>query len=345
MQPDAPLTRRQQEILHSIVRAYVETGEPVGSQAVSRLRGGALSPATIRNVMAVLADEGYLAQPHTSAGRVPTEKAFRHYVGSLTAGRIPPPEAERVRSALSGAHTVEERVERSSHMLTELTHHVGIVAAIPAGSQELEQIELVPLSEGRVLMILVTRDQMVRNRVVSLDEPVAPAELASIRNYVNRNFAGWSLGAARRELLRRIAEERALYDQMMRRIAALYQRGLLEADLSPEVHMEGAFNLLDLDLHLTHETMRQLLRALEEKERLLELLDRFLEDRSGALTVRVGLASVHPAMQDLALIGIVVRLPNGMPAKLAVLGPMRMRYERAMGAVLHTSRALQRLHL
>jgi heat-inducible transcriptional repressor len=288
----------------------------------------------------VLADEGYLAQPHTSAGRVPTEKAFRHYVGSLTAGRIPPPEAERVRSALSGAHTVEERVERSSHMLTELTHHVGIVAAIPAGSQELEQIELVPLSEGRVLMVLVTRDHMVRNRVVALDEPASPEELVSVRNYVNRNFSGWQLGEARRELLRRMAEERELYHAVMRKLQVLYQKGLLDVDTSPEVHMEGASNLLGLDLHLTREKMRELLRALEEKKRLIELLDRFLELPPGELEVHVGLEEAHPAMKDLALIGMTVRMVSGLPAKVAVLGPMRMHYERVMAAVLQTSRAL-----
>lgn len=337
----ASLKTRHQEILNALVRAYIETGEPVGSRMLSQRQGEALSPASIRNVMSDLADEGYLSQPHTSAGRLPTEKAFRCYVSSLSASRMTATESDRLRSELSGLLTVEERVERSSHILMEMTHNVGIAAAIPALAQELDQIELVPLGGDRVLMVLVTRDHMVRNRVLALDEPVSADDLISIRNYVNRNFSGWQLGAARRELLRRMAEERALYDAAHRKLQLLYQKGLLEADPSPEVHMEGASNLLGLDLHLTRETMRELLHALEEKKRLIELLDRFLEQPVGELQVHVGLGLAHPAMKGLALIGMTVQMASGLPAKVAVLGPTRMQYERVMAAVLQTSRALE----
>ena len=341
MRSDERLKTRHREILHSIVREYIETGEPVGSRTISRHRDQSLSPASIRNAMADLADEGYLTQPHTSAGRVPTEKAFQFYIRSLTASRVAAAEAERMRSEFAGLHTIGARVERSSHILMELTRNVGIAAATPALAQELDQIELIPLAARRVLMILVTRDRMVRNRVVALDEAVAPDDLLSIRNYVNRNFSGWQLGEARRELLRRMLEERVLYDAVMCKLQVLYQKGLLDVDPSPEVHMEGASNLLGLDLHLTREKMRELLRALEEKKRLIELLDRFLEQPPGELEVHVGLEDVHPAMKDLALIGMNVRMGSGLPAKVAVLGPMRMHYERVMAAVLQTSRALE----
>ena len=337
------LRPRHLEILHAIVRSYIETGEPVGSRTISRSRHETLSPATIRNVMADLAEQGYLSQPHTSAGRIPTEKAFRLYVSSLTASRLAASEAERLRSEFSLLHSLGDRVEHSSHILVELTRNVGIAAAIPALAQELDQIELVPLADKRVLTILVTRDHLVRNRVVALDEPVSSEELLSIKNYVNRNFAGWRLGDARRELLRRMLEERELYDAVHLKLQALYQQGLLEIDESPEVHMEGASNLLGQDLHLTRERMRELLRALEEKQRLIELLDRFLDQPAGELEVHVGLERLHPTMKDLALIGMTVHLASGMPAKVAVLGPIRMHYERVMGAVLQTSRALESL--
>jgi len=341
MKTDAPLRSRHQEILTSIVRAYIETGEPVGSRTISKRRSNELSPASIRNVMADLADEGYLSQPHTSAGRIPTEKAFRFYVSSLAATRVASGDADRLRTEFSGLHTVGARVERSSHLLVELTRNVGIAAALPAGSQELEQIELVPMADRRVLMILVTRDRMVRNRVVALDQAISVEELGSIRNYINRSFAGWQLGEARRELLRRMAEERALYDATMRNMQMLYLKGLLDVDTSPEVHMEGASNLLGLDLHLTRERLRELMRALEEKQRVIELLDRFLELPAGELEIHVGLEQAHPAMKDLALIGMTVRMGSGLPAKVAVLGPMRMHYERVMSAVLQTCRALE----
>src|SRR5262245_1381406 len=342
MRMDVPLRTRHREVLHSLVREYIESGEPVGSRVLSKRRNDPLSPASIRNVMADLADEGYLSQPHTSAGRVPTEKAFRFYVKSLVASRMPLGDSERLREEFNGLPTVGARVERSSHILMELTRNVGIAAALPAVAQVLDQIELVPLSDRRVMMILATRDHMVRNRVVALDQHVSTEELISIRNYVNRNFSGWQLGEARRELLRRMAEDRALYDAGMRHLQMFYQKGMLDVDISPEVHMEGASNLLGLDLHLTREKLRDLLRELEEKQRLMELLDRFLEMPAGELEVHVGLEEAHPAMKDLALIGMTVRMASGLSAKVAVLGPMRMQYERVMGAVLQTCRALER---
>ena len=341
MSTNVPLKTRHREILSAIVREYIETGEPIGSRTISRSRSDALSPASIRNAMADLADEGYLSQPHTSAGRVPTEKAFRYYVRSLTVKRVALAESERLRNEFRSLDTVGACVERSSHILVELTSNVGIAAAIPALAQELDQIELVPLADSRVLMILVTRDHMVRNRVVALDEPASPEDLASIRNYVNQSFSGWQLGEARRELLRRMAEDRALYDALMRKLQWLCLKGLLEVDTLPEVHMEGASSLLGLDLHLTREKMRELLCALEEKKRLIEMLDRFLEQPPGELEVHVGLERAHPAMKDLALIGMTVRMVSGQPAKVAVLGSMRMHYERVMAAVLQTSRALE----
>ena len=335
------LRPRHLEVLNAVVRCYIETGEPVGSRTISKLGKEVLSPATIRNVMADLADQGYLSQPHTSAGRVPTEKAFRHYISALALSRIADAESDRLRNEFSLLHTVGARVERSSHVLVELTRNVGIAAAMPALSQELDQVELLPLADGRVLIVMVTRDRTVRNRVVALTEPATHDELLSVKNYVNRNFAGWRLGDARRELLRRMLEERELYDAALRKLRLLYQQGLLEVEVDPEIHMEGASNLLDQDLHLTRERLRELLRALEEKERLIELLDRFLEQPAGELAVHVGLEQLHPAMKDLALIGMTVRLASGMPAKVAVLGPMRMHYGRVLQAVLQTSRALE----
>jgi heat-inducible transcriptional repressor len=340
MWTDAALRNRHQEILHSIVRAYIETGEPVGSRTISKARLQSLSPASIRNVMADLAEEGYLAQPHTSAGRVPTEKAFRSYVKSISASKTTVADTDRLCHELRELHTIDAQVERSSHILMEMTRNVGIAAAPPAAAQELDQIELVALADRRVLIILVTRDHMVRNRVVTLERSISANDLASIRNYVNRNFSGWQLGDARRELLHRMLEERARYDEAMTTLQLLYQKGLLAVDTDPEVHMEGASNLLGLDLHLTRERMRELMQALEEKQRLIELLDRFLEQPAGELEVHVGLEKAHPAMKDLALIGMTVRM-GGLPAKVAVLGPMRMHYERVMGAVLQISRALE----
>src|SRR4051794_24582092 len=217
--------RRRTEILHSIVRSFIETGEPVASRSVSRQHPDTLSPATIRNVMMDLADDGFLEQPHTSSGRVPTAKAFSSYVQSLPFRKASFAEVQQMRVRLNQATTFEERVERSSTLLTELTRGMAIAAAIPAASQTLDHVELASLGGARVLMIVATSDDMVRNRVVLLDRPVTQDELNSIRNYLNVEFAGWQIQAVKTELERRFQEERAAYDDILGRLTILYSNG------------------------------------------------------------------------------------------------------------------------
>lgn len=337
------LSRRKAGILHSIVREYIETGQPVPSKSISERRGGSLSPATIRNVMAELCDEGYLSQPHTSAGRVPTEKAIQTFVRELTVRRPSPGELERLKRHFEGVETLEAGLGRSSHVLTEITHNVGIAAAIPASSQVLDHIELVSLTERRVLAVVVTTDRIVRNRVVALDEDVPPEELASIRNYVNHHFRGWTLSDARLELERRLRLQSAYYDALSKRLTQFYSLGLLDIDLDPEIHLQGTSYLVALDLRLTREKMGELLRALEEKKRIIELLDRFLELPGGELCVRIGLEDVHPTMKELALIGLNVTTAGGVAATIAVLGSMRMHYEKVMATVAHVGKTLRSL--
>jgi heat-inducible transcriptional repressor len=330
---------RTRELLHEIVEAFIETGEPVASRAIARRRGDGLSAPSIRNIMADLDEAGFLCQPHTSAGRIPTEKAFRSYVQSLTLRRMAVAELERLRTEIGRLETIEQRVEFTSRALMGMTRGLGIAAAIPEASPSLKQIELVSLPDRRVLMVVVTRDHEVRNRVVTLDELVSPEDLASIRNYVNRNFAGWTLEDVRRELSARLDQASAAYDEILRKLTLLYSKGLLDIDSRPEVHAEGASNLVGLDLHLTKEKMRELFRALEEKKLVLELVDRFLSQPAGELAVHVGLGEMHPAMRELSLIGVPVRLEGGLSAVIAVLGPMRMNYGRVMSAVQQVGEA------
>jgi len=336
------MTPRHREVLHEIVEAYIASGEPVASRSIARRWHASLSAASIRNVMADLDDEGFLSQPHTSAGRVPTEKAFRSYVECLSLRKLAAAEIDRLRSEIGRLDTVEQRVECTSRMLTEMTQSMGIAAAIPTSRPALDHVELVSLPGGRVLMVVMTRDQQVNNRVVTLDEPSTPEELASIRNYINRNFAGWMLEDVRRELAQRLDHAAATYDAILKKLTVLYAKGLLDLAGTPEVHIEGASNLFAVDLHLTKEKTRELFRALEEKKRILELLDRFMEHPSGELAVHVGLAEVHPSMRELSLIGVPVMMPGGLSAVIAVLGPMRMNYRGVISAVQHMGQAFQK---
>jgi heat-inducible transcriptional repressor len=292
-------------------------------------------------MMGELTEEGYLSQPHTSAGRIPTERAFQSYAKTLGASRIVQVELDRLRTDLQKAPTMEGRIERSSKLLTELTRHLGIAAAIPSNNQTLDQIELMLLPDRRVLMVIVTRDKMVRHKVIAVDDHLTQDDLTPIRNYVNYHFSGWMLPDIHRELKRRFDLESAAYDAILNRVNMLYSKGFLDFGVTPEIHFEGVGNLIGLDLHLTRERMRELFRALEEKKRILQLLERFLEQPHGELGIQVGLADAHPSMGELSLIGIRLALPNGVEANVAVLGPMRMNYARALSAVLHVGQAFQ----
>lgn len=336
------LPPRTVEVLHAIVQFYIETGEPVASQTIARRRKDGLSPATIRNIMSDLAALGYLAQPHTSAGRVPTGKAIRHFAQSHAAGRILEAELQKLRNELKLIDSNEDRAEQASHILTHLTSNVGIVASIPDAGQTLDQIELVLLPDMRILMVVVTQDRVVRNQVVKLDEPIAQDELANIRNYINRTFNGWALTRIREELARRLALESARYDTLHRKLILLYERGLLDVGLQPRVFLDGTSNLLvNLDLRFAREKLRELFRTLEEKRRILELLDRFLAGKPGEVTVQVGLEGAHPLMHGLSLIGVTFSLPGGLATRMAVLGPIRMNYPRVISAVHHVGQALR----
>lgn len=333
------LSARAEQILQSVVRAYIDTGEPVASQDISRLRRHHLSPASVRNVMAELAEQGYLHQPHTSAGRVPTAKAYALYVRALAARRPAPVEVGRIREELSQSHTVEERVERSSQMLTGLSNGLGIAAAIPTSSQILDQVELLLVSRTRVLMIVVTQDRMVRDQLLTLEEPITHEEVTAIRNYLNAHFSGWRMADIHAELRVRLDQANAAYGALLRKLILLYDKALHENAPTPEFHMEGASNLVSFDFQLTRDRLREMFRTLEEKKRILQILDRFLEPPHGEVVVQIGMSDEDPTLSPLSLIGVSLRMPGGVTGKFAVIGPMRMDYDRALSAVKHVGQA------
>lgn len=337
------IDHRSRTILEAIVEAYIESGEPVASRTIAKAGGRQLSPATIRNVMADLVDEGYLSQPHTSAGRVPTIKAFRAYVESLPPRRLGAIDLQRLRAELRQTDTVGERLEKTSHLLTEMTKNVGIAAAIPTDSQTLRKVEFLLLADIRVLMVVETGDHTVRNRVVALEKPITQDELNVVRNFVNTQYSGWSLAAIREDLRIRLDEDRAAYDSLLCQLRVLCANGFLDLGLRAEVHMEGASNLVSASVEFSRERLREIFRTLEEKRRLLELLERFLEQSRQEVGVQIGLGEVHQSLQDLSLIGLTVSLPTGITTRVAVLGPLRMNYRQVLSTVYHVGEAIQLL--
>ncbi len=345
------LTGRNLEILSAIVRTYIATGEPVGSKTLSQRRKDGLSPASIRNVMAELEAQGYLTHPHTSSGRVPTEKAFREYVQRLGVSRLGASEVDFIQDSLEQATTLNERLGCSSHVLATLTRQMAVAVAAPLSQAVLEHVHFLRLADQRILAVLVTGGDVVRHRIIRLAEEIGPDELERIANYINLEFAGWPLAAVRREVLHRIAAERAEFDAILRRLRLLCVEGFLSTDAEAHISLEGAPNLVMAKQSLDAGRVRQLLRALEDKERLIQVLDQCLRgdvtvtaDTAGeTLAVRFGLDDAYPGMRDYALIGAGCEVQPGLPCRIAVLGPTRMPYERVMSAVAHVARMFRHL--
>src|SRR5207247_2720482 len=270
MQSGQPIGEREREILTAIVETFITTGEPVGSRTLARGNREGLSPATIRNVMADLADAGFLEQPHTSAGRVPSTEAYRYYVEQLTGkAHLSQEDESIVHESLHGISDVQEFMERTSHVLSLISRNVGVAAAIRGPKNALEHVYFSRLGDQKVLAVVVTRSGLVRDRVLRMDLPQSDLDLAA--RYINENFRGWTMESMRGELGRRIEKERSEYDRLMNSIEALYKRGALAAEQGSQmVFVEGASNLLSGEND--RDRLQEMLKTLEEKEKVVQLL-------------------------------------------------------------------------
>lgn len=339
--PPGPQGGREREILTAIVETFIASGEPVGSRTIARASREGLSPATIRNVMADLADAGYLEQPHTSAGRVPTAEAYRYYVEQLSGETHLSHENQSIiQDTLTGVSDVQEFMERTSHVLSLISHGVGVTVASTGPRNALEHVYFSRLGDQKVLAVVVTRSGVVRDRVLRLDIPQADLDLAS--RYLNDNFRGWTMEDMRAELARRIEAERGEYQQLMKSIEQLYQQGALAShDGTDVVFVEGAANLVTGQED--RQRLQDMLRTLEEKEKVVKLLGAYLDTRQEAVRVVIGLDEALPSMQNFVLIGAPARVGDEVRGSLAVIGPTRLDYQHTMSAVSYIARLFDKL--
>ena len=339
--PPGPAGGREREILTAIVETFIATGEPVGSRTLSRGSREGLSAATIRNVMADLADAGYLEQPHTSAGRVPTAAAYRYYVEQLSGeAHLSNENQSIIQDTLTGASDVQEFMERTSHVLSLISHSVGVTVASSGSRNALEHVYFSRLGDQKVLAVLVTRSGVVRDRVLRLDIPQADLDLAA--RYINENFRGWTMDDTRAELARRIEQERSEYDRLMKSIEQLYKQGALASNEGTEaVFVEGAANLVTGEED--RQRLQDMLRTLEEKEKVVQLLSAYLDTRQEAVRVVIGLDETLPGMRNFVLIGAPARVGGEVMGSLAVIGPTRLDYQHTMSAVSYITRLFDKL--
>jgi heat-inducible transcriptional repressor len=336
--------KRERDILTAIVETYISTGEPVGSRTLARNNRESLSAASIRNVMADLADAGFLEQPHTSAGRVPTAQAYRFYVKQLTGeARLSPADENLIQGSLQGTQDLQEFMERTSHVLSLISRGVGVtVSAKPGQRNALEHVYFQRLADKKVLAVVVTRSGLVRDRVLRLGEDLSIGDLEAAAAYINQNFRGWEMESLREEIAKRIQQERSEYDRLMSSVEQLYAQGALATEsASHSVYVEGASNLVLNEQD--KERLRQLLATLEEKQRVVDLLSAYLDTRQEAVRVVVGLEDTMPHLNNFVLIGTPARVGDEVMGSLAVIGPTRMDYEHTITAVSYIARMFDQL--
>jgi heat-inducible transcriptional repressor len=360
--PEVRVSPRERLVLTAIIELYIATGEPVASQAVAQYFANkdGLSSATIRNVMASLGDAGMLEQPHTSAGRVPTAAAFRYYVEQITRpeaqlGRLggigmapqsPTPLSEerrgQIEESFSGVASSNEYLERTSHVLALISSGMGVALASATAEQVLEHIHFSRLSAGRVLAVLVTQAGAVLDRVLVLDRELTHLELETAARYLNESFHGWPIDRIRTELKRRMEEERAAYNQLLASVEELCRKGALAiGEAASVIYVDGMSNLIAAEVD--RERLRQMLLALEAKQRLVELLTAYVDGSQQEVRVVVGLDEASPAMQDLVLIGASARLGGANLGTVAVIAPTRIQYQEMIQAVRYVARLSERI--
>jgi heat-inducible transcriptional repressor len=357
-----PITTRQREVLTAIVESYIATGEPVSSGVLAQTAfANSISSATIRNEMAELAEAGLLDQPHTSAGRVPSAAAFRLYVGQLSAnaprgprsGHAPERSAlhAQIDTSFAGVAGASALLERTSHVLAALSSGVGLAVGGAASTDLLEHIHFSRLTARRVLAVLVTRSGLVRDRVLALDQDLPSVQLETAANFLNEHFRGWNLDRIRAELAQRMERERAAYQQLANAVtdaSALWSRTVpADAAQQQAVYIDGVANLIGVaQLPEDRVRLRAMLAALEEKQRLIEILNAYVDARQDSVRVVFDLEQQVPGMAGLVLVAAPARVAasaSDIPGTVAILGPKRMNYQSAIDAVGYIAQLLHRM--
>jgi heat-inducible transcriptional repressor len=337
------LDERSRSVLRTLIKEHVRSGQPVGSRRLSKIYHERLSPATLRNVMADLEEAGYLSQPHTSAGRVPTAEGYRCFVRQLLKSpELSFLESGEIRKCLEEKSDPADLMSTASQLLSSYTNNIGIVLAPPIFRAVMKHIEFVRLSDRRVLVILVSKTGLVQHHMIRLDEAIAQSELDQAANYLSSNYAGRSLLDIRAELVRLMSQERAQYDRLLRNVVLLGSAALgrpnEDAKADPQVFLDGTSRVLHRIDGADVERLIALFETLEEKNRLVKIVSECITEGSCSPSVIIGLEHHLPGMSNWSLITSSYRYDSHVSGTLGILGPSRMEYDRAIGLVDYVAR-------
>jgi heat-inducible transcriptional repressor len=336
-------SERSSRILAALVREYISSGEPVPSSLLVRAGGLGVSSATVRNILARLEEEGFVQQPHTSAGRIPTDRGYRFYVDLLLETKRSGRTADAVEARLrrdSAAPLVDSVLSQASHVVSQASKHVGFAIRPAHESAVFDRVEFIPLSAPRILVVIVARGGHVVQKVIEVGESLSADDLRQAANYLNAEFAGLPLHRAREAVLERMNEERMLYDALMSRAMQLASSTFNDLPEDHVLYVDGAASLLGEDRGLTLSTMHALMHMIEEKQRLVRLLNEYI-DGTG-LTVVIGAEHLDPSLRPFSLVASTYEDGAGT-GTIGVIGPTRMRYSRAIAVVHGAAQAVSRV--
>ncbi|MBL3588529.1 MAG: heat-inducible transcriptional repressor HrcA [gamma proteobacterium endosymbiont of Lamellibrachia anaximandri] len=330
---------RAQHFLKVLIERYIRDGQPVGSRTLAKDAGMDLSPATIRNVMCDLEDLGLVASPHTSAGRIPTVTGFRMFIDSLlTVQRLQAGEVERIRSELAYSGDAGNLLTSASQLLSGVTHMAGVVTVPRRERTAFRQIEFLPLSENRVLAILVTNDGEVANRILNTHRDFTRLELDQAANFLNHSFSGLEMEKVRSRVLEELNAARESFDQTMAQ--ALEMAGEVVDASAPreDCLIAGQTNLMEFEDLASLQQLRKLFDAFAEKREILHLLDQF--HNADGVQIFIGEESGFQMLNGCSIVTAPYQVDEDVVGMLAVIGPTRMEYERVIPIVDVTAKIL-----
>jgi heat-inducible transcriptional repressor len=336
---EAGLDERPREILKLIIRSYVNSGEPVGSRTLAKFIDWRLSPATIRNIMADLEEEGYLEQPHTSAGRIPSERGYRFYVDHLAdSGKVSKSDERYINRLLSESDTPEELMSRASLILSTISKNVGLVIAPPMAATILKHIEFVDLGDGKILVVFVSKTGLLQRKLIRVGERYTQEELDKAGRYLVEKFSGKTLTEIRNELLNLMQFERSLFDRMLA-LLRTWGETLREEAAPDSIYLQGTSNILNQPEFADVERMRMLFQMFEEKGRLVKILNECISNGpQEGVTISIGSELGVPNMREFTLIASSYASNDQTPGFLGIIGPTRMEYERGISLVSYLGR-------
>jgi heat-inducible transcriptional repressor len=340
---DEGLNERAQRLLRVLVQSYIRDGAPVGSRTLSRDSGLSLSSATVRNVMADLEGLGFVTSPHTSAGRVPTDKAYRFFVDSLLRAQMPADDfsLEEIRRHLDlPADSSKSLVATASQLLSNITHLAGVVTLPLTQAASLTQIEFLALSDNRVLVVLVLNDREVQNRIIQLDRHYSSEELRRAANFLNEHCAGRTLPQIHKELVQQLKDTHEHLNQVMLDAIAMAQRLFEQGSASEDIEymIAGETNLMELGELASVDKLKRLFEAFNEKRDILHLLDQSL--KAEGIQIFIGQESGYRIFDDYSVVTAPYSSDQGVVGVIGVIGPTRMAYERVIPIVDLTAKVL-----